>query len=144
MAPGDPRTLTPLWLSHHFPEQYDRCVVIGSRHICRRCLALYPLAFAVMAFSLVAPWPDSIDPWLLVLLPLPTVIEFVLEHVGIIRYQPVRQIVLTIPLAVALGRGFAIYVQDPASLLFWGVVLAYGLVCVAAAVYRVRQGRVRT
>jgi hypothetical protein len=141
MAAGDRRTLTPLWLSHHFPEQYDRCVVVGSRHICRRCLALYPLAFAVMVFSLVGPWPGSLDGWLLVLLPLPSVTEFALEHVDVVRYQPLRQVLLTIPLAVALGRGFAIYVEDPASRLFWGVVLVYGGVCVAAAVYRARHGR---
>jgi hypothetical protein len=141
MEPREPRTLTPMWLSHHFPEHYDRCVVVGSRHICRRCLTLYPLAFAVMIVSLVGPWPGEIDGWLVVLLPLPSITEFVLEHLGVIRYQPVRQIVLTIPLAVALGRGFAIYVEDPTSLLFWGVVLVYGGVGVAAALAGARRTR---
>ena len=138
---GDPRTLTPIWLSHHFPEQYDRCVRIGDRHVCRRCLALYPLAFAVMVWSLLGPWPGGLDGWVLVLLPLPSVIEFVLEHLDVIGYQPVRQVLLTIPLAVALGRGFAIYVEDPTSRLFWGVVLVYGGLCVAAAVWRARRQR---
>jgi hypothetical protein len=134
-----PQTLTPIWLSHHFPESYDRCVVIGRRHICRRCLALYPVAFAVMVWSLVGPWPGDWDGAVLVLLPLPAVIEFVLEHVGVIRYQPVRQVLVTVPLAVALGRGFALYVDDPGSRLFWGAVLVYGGVCVAAAVWSVRR-----
>jgi hypothetical protein len=139
MAGGDPRTLTPMWLSHHFPEQYDRCVRVGDRHVCRRCLALYPLAFAVMLVSLVGPWPGSTDAWVLVLLPLPSVVEFVLEHVHLVGYQPLRQVVLTIPLAIALGRGFALYVHDPTSRLFWGVVLAYGGICVAAAVVGPRR-----
>ncbi len=77
------------------------------------------------------------------LLPLPSVVEFVLEHLDVIGYQPVRQVLLTLPLAVALGRGFAIYVEDPTSRLFWGVVLVYGGVCVAAAVWRARHQRSR-
>jgi hypothetical protein len=141
MPTREPRTLTPIWLSHHFPESYDRCVVIGERHVCRRCLALYPLAFAVMLLSLVGPWPGELDGWLLVLLPLPSVVEFVLEHLSVVRYQPVRQVVLTIPLAIALGRGFAIYVKDPTSRLFWGVVLVYGSVCLATAVLGARRDR---
>lgn len=139
MAGGDSRTLTPMWLSHHFPDQYDRCVRVGDRHVCRRCLALYPLTFAVMVASLFGPWPGALDRWVLVLLPLPSVVEFVLEHLGVIRYQPLRQVLLTIPLAIALGRGFALYVRDPASRLFWGVVLVYGAVCVTAAVVRARR-----
>lgn len=135
MATREPQTLTPLWLSHHFPEHYDRCVVVGTRHVCRRCLALYPLAFAVMAASLLGPWPERLDPWLLVLLPLPSVVEFALEHLGVVRYRPLRQVVLTVPLAVALGRGFAIYVEHPTSLLFWGVVVVYGGVCLGLALW---------
>jgi hypothetical protein len=134
--------LTPLWLSHHFPEQYDRCVRLGGRHVCRRCLVLYPLAFAVMFLSLGGVgWPGSLDAALVVLLPLPAAAEFVTEQLGAARYSPVRQIVVTIPLAVGLGRGFAIYVEDPTSRLFWGVVLAYGGVCLVALLWRQRRDR---
>ena len=35
---------TPMWLSHHWPSDYDRCAVVAGRHVCRRCLVLYPLA----------------------------------------------------------------------------------------------------
>lgn len=28
---------TPLWLSHHWPGEYDRCAMVARRHICRRC-----------------------------------------------------------------------------------------------------------
>jgi hypothetical protein len=141
MTSRDPRALTPLWISHHYPEQYDRCVNIGGRHVCRRCLVLYPLALVVMVFSLVGPWPGSIDGVLLVLLPLPAVAEFVLEHIGRLRYQPWRQVLCTVPLAIALGRGFALYVKDPKSLLFWGVVVVYGGLCVAVALLGPRRAR---
>lgn len=143
MRTREPQVLTPLWLSHHFPEDYDRCVVIGDRHVCRRCLVLYPLAFAVMALSSLGPWPGALDGWLLVLLPLPALVELVLEHLGAVRYQPARQIALTVPLAVALGRGFAIYVDDPTSRLFWGVVLAYGGIGVGTSLWAARRRRSR-
>jgi hypothetical protein len=141
MASHEPRTLTPMWLAHHYPESYDRCVAIGSRHICRRCIVLYPLAFVVMTISLVWGWPGDTDGMVLVLLPIPAVVEFVLEHLDIVRYHSARQVVFTVPLAIALGRGFAIYVEDPTSRLFWGVVLAYGCICLAAVVWRVRRFR---
>ncbi|WP_334143612.1 hypothetical protein [Rhabdothermincola sp.] len=132
-------SLTPLWLSHHFPEHYDRCAVIAGRHICRRCLVLYPLAFVVMGLGLAGVhWPPALDPVALWLLPLPAVVEFVLEHRGVLAYHPVRQVLLTIPLALGLGRGFTLYLQDPGSRLFWSVVVVYGGLCLAAALLRRR------
>jgi hypothetical protein len=98
---------------------------------------LYPLAFAVAGLSLAGlGWSRTLDPWLLVLLPLPAVVEFCLEQSGRIAYSRSRQIVVTIPLALALGRGFARYVEDPADLLFWAMVLVYGGVCGAFLAWR--------
>ena len=123
-----------MWMAHHYPEDYDRCVLIGRSHICRRCLVLYPLAFAVLALAGAGVrWPHPLDPWLLVLLPLPGVVEFVAEHRGWVGYHPVVQSLLTVPLAVALGVGFDRYLHHPGDLLFWGVVVAYGGVCAASA-----------
>lgn len=142
--PGADDTITPLWLSHHYPEAYDRCVVVGRRHVCRRCLVLYPLAFAVMALSLAGThWPSGWDPWLLALLPLPAVVEFVLEHLGRLRYRAGRQVAVTVVLAVGLGRGFALYVQRPTSPLFWAVVIGYSLVCLAAVIWSASISRPR-
>lgn len=127
-------SLTPLWLSHHFPEHYDRCVLIAGRHLCRRCLVLYPLAFLVMGLGLAGVhWPTALDPIALWLLPLPAVVEFVLEHRGVLAYHPARQVLLTIPLALGLGRGFTLYLEDPTSRLFWAVVAVYGGLCLASA-----------
>ena len=138
--PGADETITPLWLSHHYPEAYDRCAVIGRRHVCRRCLVLYPVAFAVLALSRAGlHWPSGLDPWLLVLLPLPAVGEFVLEHAGVLSYRPARQVVVTVPLAFALGRGFALYLDRPTSPLFWAVVVAYSMVCLAAVLWAARR-----
>jgi hypothetical protein len=119
-----------LLLSHHSPSQYDRCVRVGGRHVCRRCAVLYPLAFATMLASLLGwAWPASWDRSLLMLLPLPVTLELVLERFGAVRYRPWRQIALTVAAAPALGRGFARYLLHPADRLFWGMALLYGGTC---------------
>ena len=129
--------ITPMWLAHHYPEDYDRCVVVGRRHVCRRCLALYPVALAVMVVSVAGlHWPSSWDAWLLVLLPIPAVIEFILEQVGTLTYSPKRLVLVTVPLAFALGQGFARYVESPGDRLFWGIVLGYGFLCGLSVLWR--------
>ncbi len=134
--PGPPAddTISPMWMAHHYPEDYDRCVRIGRSHVCRRCLALYPAAFAALALALAGlRWPRPLDPWLLVLLPLPGVIEFVAEHRGAITYHPFLQQLLAVPMGVALGVGFDRYLHHPGDPLFWGVVVGYSAICAAAA-----------
>ena len=127
-------TISPMWMAHHYPEDYARCFLVGRSHVCRRCLVLYPVAFAVLALSGAAVrWPRPLDPWLLVLLPLPGVIEFVAEHVGRLDYHPWLQVALAVPMGVALGVGFDRYLHHPADLLFWGVVVVYSGICLAAA-----------
>lgn len=131
--PAD-RRISPMWVAHHYPEDYDRCVLVGRTHVCRRCVVLYPLAFAVMAAGLVGTWAAGpLAAVALVVLPLPAVIEFALEHRGRLSYRPARQMAVTVPLAVGLGIGFARYLRHPADWLFWAVVVVYTGVCVAAA-----------
>jgi hypothetical protein len=122
-----------VWLSHHRPDQYDRCFRVGAVHVCRRCAVLYPLAFLVTGLSLAGiAWPVTWDKTLLYLLPLPVTLEFLLERFGAVRYQPTRQIVLTLLAAPALGRGFARYLLNPGDRLFWGMVALFGGACLFA------------
>jgi hypothetical protein len=138
--PSADESISPLWLSHHYPDDYDRCVVVGRTHICRRCLVLYPVAFVVMGLALAdLRWPTGLDAWLLILLPAPAVAEFVLEHLGMASYQPLRQTLLTVPMAVALGVGFARYLDHQTDLLFWGVVLGYSAVGLVATIVGARR-----
>lgn len=140
--PSADESISPLWLAHHYPEDYDRCVVIGRTHVCRRCLVLYPIAFLVMGLALAdIRWPTSLDPLLLIVLPVPAVVEFVLEHFDVVRYQPLRQSLLTVPLALALGVGFARYLEHQADPLFWGVVVGYAAICGAATIIGARRNR---
>jgi hypothetical protein len=124
---------TPMWLSHHWPGDYDRCAVVGGMHICRRCLVLYPLAALTgIAMSIGSWWPTSLDPWVLWLFPLPGVIEFVIDNLRLVTYSPRRQVLLTAPGAVAAGVGYVRYLDDTLDPLVWSVVAVYTTICVAA------------
>jgi hypothetical protein len=121
---------TPLWLSHHRPDEYDRCIVIAGRHICRRCVVLYPLAFLAGAVLSAVSWPEGLDVWLLWLLPLPSVLELIGEQRGIIRHSPTRLVAFTVPLAVACAQLYLRYLDEPGDRLVWTEVGVYGGLCV--------------
>jgi uncharacterized membrane protein len=123
----------PLWLTHHWPDEYDRCATVRGRLVCRRCLVLYPLALvAALVLAHVASWPERLDPWFLWLLPLPAVVEFVAEQLRLVRHSPRRLVVLTTLLAVACGRLYVRYLDDHTDGLVWTVVTAYAGACLAA------------
>lgn len=132
---GEALADTPLWLSHHPPEQYDRCALIAGRHVCRRCLVLYPLALvAGVAVSIGSWWSHDLDPWVLWLLPLPGVVEFVLDNLGRIRHSPLRQVILSGAGALAAGVGYTRYLDDATDSLVWTVVATYTAACLAGAI----------
>ena len=134
---------TPMYLSHHWPFQYDRCAVVGGLHICRRCLVLYPLALVTgIAISIGSWWPHGVDAWVLWLFPLPGVIEFVADNLGVIRYSRVRQMILSGAGAIAAGVGYTRYLDHSTDHLVWSVVAAYTAACLAAAITAgLRRGR---
>lgn len=126
---------TPMWLSHHWPPDYDRCAVVAGFHVCRRCLVLYPLALvAGIAISIGGWWDHGWDPWVLWLFPLPGVVEFVLDNLGVIAYRPRRQVVLSAFGALAAGVGYVRYLDDLTDPLVWSVVGVYTAACLSAAV----------
>ena len=133
---------TPLWLSHHYPSQYDRCVKVGRTHLCRRCSVFWPATFAAMLLALAGVrWPESLDVWLLWLLPVPVVAEWWLEQLGLIRYSAWRNTVFSLMCAPAVGVGLARYTLDPSDGLFWTVVAVYAVLCLVPVFIgrRVRQ-----
>ena len=119
-----------MWLSHHWPDEYDRCAVVGGRHVCRRCLVLYPASLvAAVVLAHVVAWPERLDEWFVWLLPLPSVLEFVAEQLRLVQHSPRRQVLLTFPLAVACGCLYVRYLRDHSDSLVWSVVLTYGGLC---------------
>lgn len=125
---------TPIWLAHHWPDQYDRCVVVAGRHVCRRCLVMYPVAFVVAALSvgglqLASPWSQLA----LVVLPLPALVEFVGEHRRAWGHRPGRQAAFAGLQGLGMGVGFGRYLEDPADPWFWAVGITYSAVALVAA-----------
>ncbi len=133
-----------MWRTHHRHDQYDRCVTIRGRRVCRRCITLYPTSLVVAALSLagVVLWPVQYDLWLIWGLCLPGTLDFVLEQTGVVRYSARRQVWVTLLVALALGRGFAYEIQSRWSWEFWGPVLVFSTAWfVAAVVGSRRSGR---
>lgn len=125
---------TTMFLSHHWPSGYDRCVVIGGRHICRRCLVLYPVAIAVALLTGAGvTWPTRFDVWVLWLLPVPGVVEFTLDALGVVRHHPTRQAVVSAMLAVAYGKLLWRYSHNVGDALAWSVVAVDCGICFVAA-----------
>ena len=118
-----------VWLAHHWPDNYcSRCVRIGSRPVCRRCAALYPLGFTVAfvsAFGL-APWPATLDPWPIWLLSIPATIAYLGEALGWFRYHVRWQVATTLVAAMAFGRALGYELLDRWHPWFWGPITVFG------------------
>jgi hypothetical protein len=130
-----------MWRTHHWEAEYDRCTTIAGRHVCRRCVTLYPLAITVMIAALAGlhPWPERFDVWFIWLLCVPATAEFVAEKLFDVGYSARRQIAVTALVAVALGRGLAYEIDDRWSWYFWGPVLVFGSTWFLAAVTKARN-----
>lgn len=108
-------------------------MVVAGRHVCRRCLALYPVAVLAMVAVLAGRWEgEQAVAWALVALPLPAVVDFVVEHLGRSQPSPRRLVAVSVLLGAGLGAGLARYAAHPTDRLFWGVAVGYSLVCLAA------------
>jgi len=126
-----------MWLSHHWPEDHDRCISVRGRMVCRRCAVLYPLSLLiVVVFGIWDAWPEGLDPWLLWLLPLPAVAEFAGEHLGVLRPHAGRLVAATVLLAIACGRLYMRYIDEQTDPLVLAVVGVYGGLCVLLVVVR--------
>jgi hypothetical protein len=133
-----------LWLAHHWPDDYqDRCAWIGSRPVCRRCAALYPLGFLVAFTSALgyAPWPSDLDPWPIWLLSLPATVAYVGEAVGWFRYHVRWQVGTTLVAALAFGRALGYELNDRWHPWFWGPIAVFGAIWFAATVIATRRSR---
>ena len=136
-----------MWHAHHWPEDYERCVQIGRRSVCRRCLVLYPLTFAIALLALadVLLWPRKFDPLLIYVLSIPGTVEYAAEQLGLIRYSARRQVIGTALVAIPLGRGFSYELDHRWSWYFWGPLFTFGTIWYLSAVVgkrrRERQAR---
>ena len=126
---------TSRWLAHHGPDHLERCTVVAGRHVCRRCLVLYPTALltAVLAAVLAPGTPGTLAVALMWLLPVPAVVDWTLEHLGAVAWSPRRQVVVTLVAAPALGIALAAHADRPFTHTAVLPMAFWTLVCVTAA-----------
>lgn len=82
------------------------------------------------------------DRWLLFALPVPVLIDWWTDHLGLTRYSPTRQVLTSLAAAPAVGVGMARYLRDPGDPLFWSVVGVFAVLCLIPwLLAMVRPGR---
>ena len=132
-----------LWLAHHWPHRYERCTTIAGRHVCRRCVWFYGVAFITLALAPlgISPWPPAWDVFMVWILSVPATIDFVAGELFGVKYNARRQVFVSVILALAVGRGFYHELLDSGSTIFWGPVLVYGSIWFATAAEAWRKNR---
>ena len=105
MTTGAPETspLRPLWLSHHYACDADRCVRIGTWHACRRCVAMFAGFFPALALLVGGLRLQAGDVALVLGLAAVAGIEFVQVVRGQLPYRPRRVVVLSPPVGALLA-----------------------------------------
>ena len=121
-----------MWLSHHHPDQYDRCVVVGGRHVCRRCLVLYPGMLAVAAVQLAGAIPAGLGIVLMWVMPLGVVAEWFAEHLAGAPYSARRQVLTTALASVSFGVALGRHVRHPFEAATTAPAVTFTVVCLAA------------
>ncbi|HVO31364.1 MAG TPA: hypothetical protein VMV18_11525, partial [bacterium] len=79
------------------------------------------------------------DPWLVIALPLPAVVEFLGEQLGAWKGSNALRILTALPLGLGMSRMFVRYFAHPGDPLFWGIVAVYGGVCGLTAAFVLRK-----
>lgn len=136
---------SPMWLSHHWPDQHVRCIHRGQLVVCRRCAVLYPTAVATAVIASIAAWPalegsgSVVALVISAVLVLPTVIEWVGEHNRGWGYEPRRQAVLSVPCGIACGLMLTLLWRDMADPTPWAFGGVVGLLCGLSALWGLRS-----
>ena len=133
------RPTSPMWLTHHYPEHYERCVAVGSAHLCRRCVVLYPAMLAV-AVAPVSGWiPSGVGRAIMWLAPLGVVAEWFAEHLFSVAYSARRQVATTAVASLAFGVALGRHLVHPFELAATLPAVAFTMLCLAAWFIGVRR-----
>jgi uncharacterized membrane protein len=133
------------WLSHHHPDEWDRCYLVGKVRLCARCLGVYPTLVVAVLVQLIlrAPLEHGGDVAFVLGLTAPATVDWAFG-----RFRPHA---LTNPwrtftgvaLGLALGRSLFIHLQRPfpvVLLLQMGLVTAAAVPVILATYRRSRRG----
>lgn len=122
---------TPMWLSHHDPDQYERCVEVAGRHVCRRCVVLYSGMLVVAAIQLAGLVPPAVGLAVMWIAPLGVVAEWIAEHLAGADYSARRQVVTTALASLSFGVALGRHVVDPFVLAATAPAVTFTVVCLA-------------
>ncbi len=119
------------WLSHHPPEELDRCYRIGGIHVCARCLGTYPVLFGAIAWQLSQRWPlaHPLDVPVAVALVLPASLDWAFGRFQPHRFPNAWRTFTGLLLGLGLARSLFIHLQRPFPL----ALLAQALVVTGVA-----------
>lgn len=133
------------WLSHHGPEELNRCYRVGSLHVCARCLGTYPVLFASIALQLKlhAPLEHRLDLLLGVGLLLPATIDWAYGRFRPGHFSNAWRTFTGALLGIALGRSLFIHLQRPWPTVLLAQALAVTLVAFPVILLAYRRNRRR-
>ena len=116
-------------LSHHHPEQEERCFIFAGRHLCRRCFIIYPTAlFVGIVFNTaLPPVPESLAWFLVLILPAGATVEHLGELSGTLPYSKRRATILNVVMAFGIGVGLSALWGPQTNALFWVPLALYGI-----------------
>jgi uncharacterized membrane protein len=133
------------WLSHHPPDELDRCYRFGQVHVCARCLGTYPVMFVVIAAQLAlrSPLTHPLDVPLSVALVLPATLDWALGRFQPHRFTNLWRAFTGVLLGMGLGRSLFIHLQRPLpeALLAQGIVVTAIALPVIFTAYRRKRRR---
>lgn len=103
------------WLSHHGPDELNRCYRFGSVHVCARCLGTYPVLLALIALQakLRAPVEHPLDLPICVGLLLPATFDWAYGRFRPGRFPNAWRTFTGVLLGIALGRSLFIHFLRP-------------------------------
>ncbi len=131
------------WLSHHHPDEWDRCYAVGPLRLCARCLGVYPtmLVTLIALFAAHAPLEHPLDLAAVLLLTAPATLDWAFGRFRPHAFSNPWRTLTGVMLGLALGRSLFIHLQRPfpvVLLLQMGLVTAVALPVIFATYRRSR------
>jgi uncharacterized membrane protein len=131
------------WLSHHHPDELDRCYRVGPLHVCARCLGTYPVLFAALAvqFALHASLASSLDVSVGLALVAPATLDWAYGRFHPHRFSNPWRTFTGVLLGLGLGRSLFIHLQQPFPTVLIAQLLGVTAVAVPVILATYRRGR---
>ncbi|MBI2895717.1 MAG: hypothetical protein HYY06_19325 [Deltaproteobacteria bacterium] len=122
-------------LSHHRPDQLDRCLRVGRILLCARCAALYPALAAVLCLG-GSGRRDAWDGWVMLGLGAMGMLGWGAERARLVRHGNGPRVAAGAVLGASLGWMLAIHFREPFARPVVGQIAMIVAIWVAAEILR--------